>query len=253
MLDVGAGTGLWRTWFRRHRPDVRYRSIDVSPFACERYGHELRDIGRWPPASASILVVCHSVLQYLDDAAAERAIDNIGHMCRGLLYLEVVTKGVPHPRPREVRHAHGSADRAWYRTRLAGTSSRSVPACGRRDGARCSCSSWRRRPPTPAAAPASTRRGVAACGEPPAVARTRLEGRGAKGRASWRAQPPIQPPRAHSSSSSSPRKCPTSWTSVTPICSMSSARLRAKRSRFFWKRTIADGRWLHGSMETFWP
>jgi hypothetical protein len=41
-------------------------------------------------------------------------------------------------------------------------------------------------------------------------------------------------PRAHSSSSSSPRKCPTSWMSVIPICSTSSFRLRAKRSRFFW-------------------
>jgi SAM-dependent methyltransferase len=92
VLDVGAGTGLWRTWFRRHRPEVRYRSIDVSPYACERYGHELRDIGSWRARERFDLVVCHSVLQYLDDAAAARAIDNIGHMCRGLLYLEVVTK-----------------------------------------------------------------------------------------------------------------------------------------------------------------
>jgi len=92
VLDVGAGTGLWRTWFRLHRPEVRYRSVDISPFACERYGHELRDISRWCARERFDLVVCHSVIQYLDDAAAERAIDHIGRMCRGLLYLEVVTK-----------------------------------------------------------------------------------------------------------------------------------------------------------------
>jgi SAM-dependent methyltransferase len=92
VLDVGAGTGLWRTWFRKHRPGVRYRSIDVSPFACERYGHELRDIARWRSRERFDLVVCHSVLQYLDDAAAARALDNIGRMCRGLLYLEAVTR-----------------------------------------------------------------------------------------------------------------------------------------------------------------
>ncbi|WP_242346743.1 methyltransferase domain-containing protein [Anaeromyxobacter terrae] len=92
VLDVGAGTGLWRSWFRRHRREVRYRSIEVSPYACERYGHELRDISRWRAREQFDLVVCHSVLQYLDDAAAARALDNIGRMCRGLLYLEVVTR-----------------------------------------------------------------------------------------------------------------------------------------------------------------
>ena len=25
VLDVGAGTGLWRDWFREHRPKVNYR------------------------------------------------------------------------------------------------------------------------------------------------------------------------------------------------------------------------------------
>lgn len=92
VLDVGAGLGLWRGWLERNHPRVKYRSVDVSPYACETYGHELRDISGWRARERFDLVICHSVLQYLDDAAAARALDNIGRMCRGLLYLEAVTR-----------------------------------------------------------------------------------------------------------------------------------------------------------------
>ena len=78
VLDVGAGPGLWRDWFRRHRPQVRYRSTDVSPYACARYGHERRDVSRWRSRERHDLVVCQGVLQYLDDAAAARAVENLG-------------------------------------------------------------------------------------------------------------------------------------------------------------------------------
>ena len=120
VLDVGAGPGLWRDWFRRHRPAVRYRSTDVSPYACERYGHERRDVSRWRARERFDLVVCQGVLQYLDDAAAARAIDNLGAMCRGLLYLEAITA---HDLAETVDPAatdtavHGRTG-AWYRRRL---------------------------------------------------------------------------------------------------------------------------------------
>lgn len=91
VLDVGAGAGLWRDWFRRHRPEVRYVSTDVSPYACKRYGHEQRDVSRWRAAERFDLVVCQGVLPYLPAADAARAIDNLGAMCRGFLYLEAIT------------------------------------------------------------------------------------------------------------------------------------------------------------------
>jgi SAM-dependent methyltransferase len=120
VLDVGAGTGLWRDWFAKHRPGVRYRSTDVSPYACEHYGHELRDISRWRVRERFDLVVCQGVLQYLTDADAEAAIENIAAMCRGFLYLEVVTA-------RDLRDACDTSRTdvavhartgAWYRLRL---------------------------------------------------------------------------------------------------------------------------------------
>ncbi len=120
VLDVGAGPGLWRDWFRRHRPAVRYRSTDVSPFACQAYGHERRDIGAWRSRERYDLVVCQGVLQYLeaDDAAA--AIENLGAMSRGLLYLEAITRRdlaevVDLARTDTAIHARSGA---WYRRRL---------------------------------------------------------------------------------------------------------------------------------------
>jgi hypothetical protein len=120
VLDVGAGTGLWRDWFRAHRPRTRYRSIEYSAYACERYGHEQRDITRWRDPDTFDLVVCQGVLPYLDDAGCARAIENLAAMTRGFLYLEAITK-------RDVRDVVDDARTdvevflrtgAWYRARL---------------------------------------------------------------------------------------------------------------------------------------
>jgi SAM-dependent methyltransferase len=92
VLDVGAGTGLWRGWFEEHHPDVRYRTVDVSPYACERYRHELRDISRWRTRARFDLVVCQGVLPYLAAPAAERAIENMTAMCAGFMYIEATTR-----------------------------------------------------------------------------------------------------------------------------------------------------------------
>lgn len=121
VLDVGAGAGLWRDWFGKHRPGVRYLSTDVSAYACERYGHERRDIARWRGRERFDLVVCQGVLPYLADEDAARAIENVAAMCRGFLYLEAITT-----RDLEEVCDKGATDTAvhvrtgaWYRERLA--------------------------------------------------------------------------------------------------------------------------------------
>jgi SAM-dependent methyltransferase len=91
ILDIGAGTGLWGAWFRKHLPAARYRSIDVSEYACAKYGHELRDIASWRARKKFDLVICQGVLPYLSDAECVRAIKNMAAMCRGFLYLEAIT------------------------------------------------------------------------------------------------------------------------------------------------------------------
>jgi hypothetical protein len=91
VLDVGAGTGLWRDWFRENLPGARYRSVDVSEYACKTYGHEKRDISSWRAREKFDLVVCQGVLPYLDDDACARAVANMAAMCRGFLYVEAIT------------------------------------------------------------------------------------------------------------------------------------------------------------------
>ena len=91
VLDVGAGTGLWGDWFRANEPDVEYRSIDVSAYACATYGHEHRDIASWRGRRKYDLVVCQGVLPYLESSACETAVANMAAMCRGFLYVEAIT------------------------------------------------------------------------------------------------------------------------------------------------------------------
>ncbi len=91
VLDVGAGAGFWRSYLKANERGVRYTSIDASPYACERYGHQHRDIARWKSNERFDLVVCQGVLPYLEDEDATRALENMGAMCSGFLYLEAIT------------------------------------------------------------------------------------------------------------------------------------------------------------------
>jgi trans-aconitate methyltransferase len=91
VLDVGAGKGYWRDALEVTHPSVRYHGIDVSEHASRRYGHEHADLSTWQPARRYDLVVCQSVIQYLDDRAASHAIDTLAAACRGLLYVEMPT------------------------------------------------------------------------------------------------------------------------------------------------------------------
>lgn len=120
VLDVGAGLGLWRDWYRREHPDVKVVSVDISEHACRTWGHQRRDISVWAPRWPSDLVVCHGVLHYLDDAAAERAIENLARATRHVLYLEAPTAldlaEVVDPERTDM-DVHGRSGR-WYRTRL---------------------------------------------------------------------------------------------------------------------------------------
>jgi 2-polyprenyl-3-methyl-5-hydroxy-6-metoxy-1,4-benzoquinol methylase len=92
VLDVGAGAGLWRDWFAKHKASVKYRSTEVSAYACERYGHEQKDIATWRARERFDLIVCQGVLPYLEDEGAAQAIENMAAMARGFLYLEAITK-----------------------------------------------------------------------------------------------------------------------------------------------------------------
>jgi hypothetical protein len=92
VLDVGAGMGMWRDWYNSSYPHVQVRSIDVSEHACTTWNHERRNIAEWKPHGKYDLVVCHSVLQYLDNASFSEAIENLASATRHVMYLELPTK-----------------------------------------------------------------------------------------------------------------------------------------------------------------
>jgi trans-aconitate methyltransferase len=120
VLDVGAGKGYWRDWLTEKHRTVKYHGIDTSEYACRRYQHELADIAVWQPRRRYDLVVCQSVIQYLDDGDAAMAIGTLGHACRGLLLFDTPTVADretvidPSSTDLDVRWRTGS----WYRKRL---------------------------------------------------------------------------------------------------------------------------------------
>ncbi|MEZ5259022.1 MAG: class I SAM-dependent methyltransferase [Ilumatobacteraceae bacterium] len=121
VLDVGAGPGYWRDWFAEHQPDVAYTGVDVSEYACERYGHDRRDITTWCPDDTYDLVVAQGVIQYLDDTGADAAIEHLAEACDGMLYLELPTA---FDRVTVIDADHTDLDvhwrhTSWYRDRLA--------------------------------------------------------------------------------------------------------------------------------------
>ena len=120
VLDVGAGMGMWRDWYNENHPDVKVRSIDVSEHACETWSHELRNIAQWKPKGKYDLVICHSVLQYLDNASFTQAVENLASATRFVMYLELPTKwdyeNIVDSRGTDLQVYKRSA--AWYRKQL---------------------------------------------------------------------------------------------------------------------------------------
>lgn len=121
VLDIGAGKGYWRDWLAASHSTVQYHGIDASEYACRRYRHERADIASWRPSRKYDLVVCQSMLQYLDDDDAAGAIDTLALACRGLLLFDTPTVSDrdcvidPSSTDLDVHWRTGK----WYRKRLA--------------------------------------------------------------------------------------------------------------------------------------
>jgi SAM-dependent methyltransferase len=121
VLDAGCGLGYLRAPVLRHFPRARYVGLEVSEYLARRHGWVHGGLEDYRPRAAFDLVICHDVLQYLDDRAAARAMANLARLSRGLLYLSVLT----------LEDWRQAADRSrtdgdvqlrpveWYRRRLA--------------------------------------------------------------------------------------------------------------------------------------
>ena len=121
VLDVGCGVGLWRDVIARQFSKARYRGIEYSEYLCETYGWERGSVVDFETKARFDLVVCEDVLQYLPAAATQKAIANLARLCRGALYLSVLTQ---EDWDENCNRAKTDADvhkrsASWYRRRLA--------------------------------------------------------------------------------------------------------------------------------------
>ena len=85
MLDLGCGLGLMREPLREAFPRASYTGVEWSEHLCDRLGWEHGSVVDYPGRGRFDLVLCHDVIQYLDDTQAARAIDNLSRLTRGVL------------------------------------------------------------------------------------------------------------------------------------------------------------------------
>jgi 2-polyprenyl-3-methyl-5-hydroxy-6-metoxy-1,4-benzoquinol methylase len=120
ILDAGCGTGLLRAALRPLLPRAHYVALESSAYLCRRYGWLQGRIEDYRARAPFDLIICYDVLQYLEAAAAARALANFGRLCRGVLYFSALTRfDYAHNCDRARTDADvrlRSAD--WYRTRL---------------------------------------------------------------------------------------------------------------------------------------
>jgi predicted TPR repeat methyltransferase len=91
VVDIGCGFGAWRKAIARHFPRARYTGVEWSEYLCEKYGWKHGSAVDFSSRQPFDLVVCKDTLQYLSAKDCEAAIENIAHLCRGALYVAVMT------------------------------------------------------------------------------------------------------------------------------------------------------------------
>ena len=92
VLDAGCGLGQMRVPVRQFFPRASYTGLEVSEYLCRRHGWVRGSLADYRPRAPFDLVICHDVLQYLEDPEAVRALANLGRVCRGALDFSVLTR-----------------------------------------------------------------------------------------------------------------------------------------------------------------
>ena len=119
-LDLGCGNGRWGRALRTLQPELSYTGVEISEAMCAEHGWHHGSVADWRGATAD-LVICHGVLQYLSDAAAARAIENLARHAELAVYVEVVTQeDWAHNVDKRLTDGDINLRRAkWYRKKLA--------------------------------------------------------------------------------------------------------------------------------------
>ena len=118
VLDVGCGVGRVLKALGKAYPKARLTGVEYSDYLCAKYGWQHGSVDTYEDKPHD-LVVCNDVLAYLDDKACRRAIDNLAELCRGALFLGVITEeDLPVLDEERTDPEQYLRKRAWYRRRL---------------------------------------------------------------------------------------------------------------------------------------
>jgi trans-aconitate methyltransferase len=91
ILDAGCGLGWMRRPLLRTFKDARYVGLEVSEHLCSRMGWIQGSLTSFQPRGQFDLIICHDVMQYLNERDAKSAFKNLSRWCRGALYFHVPT------------------------------------------------------------------------------------------------------------------------------------------------------------------
>ncbi len=91
VLDIGCGLGWMLQSLQNEFPKARCTGVEYSEHLCSRNGWTRGSVVDFVARTPFDLVVCHDVLPSLDDKACRAAIENLATLCRGALYLGVLT------------------------------------------------------------------------------------------------------------------------------------------------------------------
>jgi predicted TPR repeat methyltransferase len=91
ILDIGCGLGWMLRALENEFPKARCSGVEYSDHLCRKNGWTKGSVTDFSARAPYDLVICHDVLPSLDDAHCTLAITNLGRLCRGALYLGVLT------------------------------------------------------------------------------------------------------------------------------------------------------------------
>lgn len=123
ILEFGPGTGALRDALSKEWPSVRHTGVELSAYACKRYGWRPGSVTQTRPVGRFELTVCYDVLQYLSDEDAEKALENLIGIKAPLIFFSALTAGDMaencDPQLTDNNVFLRSVD--WYRERLTST------------------------------------------------------------------------------------------------------------------------------------
>ncbi len=129
VLDLGCGLGRWREALTAYDSAIRYTGVDVSPYLRRQYGWIESSVTDFCSRHKYDLVICQDVLPYLTRRSIRDALANIARLCRGAVYLQVLTEEDWDENHCDQDRTDESMNRIaakWYRT----TISRHFTNCG---------------------------------------------------------------------------------------------------------------------------